>query len=368
MLKSKVVVAMSGGVDSSVSACLLHEAGHAVIGLFMRVGPSSTPGSATLGRANKQGCCSATDAADARRVAQQLGIPFYVLNFHEEFERLQDYFADQYANGRTPNPCVVCNSRLKFGRLLDYADLLGAEFVATGHYARLGQRDGRRVLLRGQDVSKDQSYVLFDLPAATLQRVLLPIGELTKRQVRQRARRFGLQIAEKRDSQEICFVPEGDYQRVVRARRPDAYRPGPVVDETGRRLGTHPGVAAFTVGQRRGLGVALGEPRYVTRIEAASGTVVVGPRGSLLADGLIAERCNWLLPPPTGPRPVTIKIRRQHRPAAGEVRPAGDGLVEARFARPQPAVTPGQAAVFYDGEVVVGGGWIQRSLAAGQSG
>jgi tRNA-specific 2-thiouridylase len=295
-----------------------------------------------------------------------LGIPFYVLNFREEFDRLQDYFAGEYARGRTPNPCVVCNSQLKFGRLWDYADAVEAEFVATGHYARIDRRNRQPILLRGKDHSKDQSYVLFDLPAETLQRILLPIGDLTKQDVREHARRLGLPVAEKRDSQEICFVPDGDYQRVVRARRPEAFRPGPLVDESGEQIGTHGGVAGFTIGQRRGLGVAVGEPRYVTHIDAESDTVVVGPRDSLMAEGLIARPCNWLLEPPGKPKRVHIKIRHQHRPAAGEIRPAERHGVLARFDCPQSAVTPGQAAVFYDGDAVVGGGWIERALPVGR--
>jgi tRNA-specific 2-thiouridylase len=365
MPKDKVVVAMSGGVDSSVAACLLHEAGCQVIGLFMRVGAWGSPNTADPERAHKQGCCSATDAADARRVAHRLGIPFYVLNFREEFDRLQDYFAGEYARGRTPNPCVLCNSQFKLGRLWDYADVVGAEFVATGHYARIDCHHGRPVLLRGKDHSKDQSYVLFDLPAETLQRILLPIGALTKQEVREHARRLGLPVAEKRDSQEICFVPDGDYQRVVRARRPDAFRPGPLVNENGERIGTHGGVAGFTIGQRRGLGVAVGAPRYVTHIDAESDTVMVGPRDGLMAEGLIARRCNWLLDPPDKPTRAHIKIRHQHRPAAGEIRLEDDAVL-ARFDQPQLAVTPGQAAVFYDGDAVLGGGWIERALPVGR--
>jgi tRNA-specific 2-thiouridylase len=357
----KIVVAMSGGVDSSVAACLLHEVGHDVVGLFMRVGtslPTNLP-------RHKQGCCSASDAADARRVAQSLGIPFYVLDFQEEFEQLQGYFAGEYARGRTPNPCVVCNSRFKFGRLLEYADVLGAECVATGHYARIEAREGRPALLRGRDPAKDQSYVLFDLPAGTLGRVRLPVGELTKAEVRDHARRFGLSLADKPDSQEICFVPDGDYQRVVRQRRPEAFRPGPLVSEAGQRLGTHGGIAGFTIGQRRGLGVAVGEPRYVTHIDPESATVAIGPRQSLLAGGLVAERCNWLVPPQNEPMPVAIKIRHRHQPAAGQMRCLSDGTIESHFDEPQSAVTPGQAAVFYAEDRVLAGGWIRQAIPTG---
>jgi tRNA-specific 2-thiouridylase len=359
--REKVVVAMSGGVDSSVAACLLLEQGYEVIGLFMRSGvqaPPPEPGGPgdALGRV-RQGCCSVSDAADARFVAGMLGVPFYSLNFEQEFEEIIDYFAAEYERGRTPNPCVVCNTKLKFGRLYDYADAVGARYVATGHYARIETHDGRKRLCRGVDQAKDQSYVLFDLPRTGLDRVLFPIGGLAKEQVRAEAQRFGLPVSHKPDSVEICFVPDRDYARVVRARRPDAFRPGDVLDRDGNVVGRHRGVAHYTIGQRRGLGIAAGQPIYVTDVDAATNTVTVGDADALRARGLLANRANFLVDMPETFR-ATAKIRYLHQDAPATVERIGENAVRVTFDEPQRAVTPGQAVVFYDGEVVLGGGWI----------
>jgi tRNA-specific 2-thiouridylase len=379
----KVIVAMSGGVDSSVAAYLLREQGYECVGVFMRVGahaaeaeqvcslPGEAAPNAEHGRATpvgqptrrlKHGCCSAADALDARAIAGRLGVPFYALNFERGFDRVIDYFVDEYARGRTPNPCVMCNTRLKFGKLLRYADMMDAEFVATGHYAHLLWRDGRACLARSLNREKDQSSVLFGIRREELARCLFPLGEISdKAQVRRIAAELGLRVHDKPDSQEICFVPNNDYKQVVRERRPETLRPGEVRDSAGNLLGTHQGVASFTIGQRRGLGIAAGEPVYVTRLDVVSNTVTVGPREELLSGGLIAERVNWLVEPLASgtSRRAEIKIRYMHTPAPGPIRVVDGGDVEARFDDPQPAVTPGQAAVFYDaGGVVLGGGWI----------
>jgi tRNA-specific 2-thiouridylase len=362
----KVVVAMSGGVDSSVAACLLNERGYDVTGLFMRVGaevppePTCESGTATAGRGH-QGCCSASDASDARFVAGMLDIPFYALNFKKDFETIIEYFADEYVHGRTPNPCVVCNNDLKFGRIVEYADAIGAKYVATGHYARVGERDGRRVLMRAVDREKDQSYVLFGLDRAVLGRVLFPVGEFEKDQVRDLAARFGLPNRDKPDSVEICFVPDRDYARVVRERRPDAFADGDVLDQEGKVIGRHKGIGQYTIGQRRGLGIAAGKPIYVTEIDVRTNTVTMGDNDDLLRAGLIASKANFLIDPPGESFRADVKIRYLHTATSATVERLDEGSFRVVFDEPQRAVTPGQAAVLYDGDVVIGGGWIDRS-------
>lgn len=356
----RVVVAMSGGVDSSVAACLLHEQGYDVIGLFMRVGAQAPAAdSATPAGRPQQGCCSATDAADAQLVAGKLNVPFYALNFERDFDGIIDYFVDEYRWGRTPNPCVVCNSNLKFGRLLGYADAVGADFIATGHYARMETRDGRRRLCQGVDRRKDQSYVLFSLDRTVLDRVLLPVGGMTKDQVRQEAARLGLGVCEKPDSVEICFVPDRDYARLVRQRRPEAFRPGNVVDQQGNVLGRHQGIANFTIGQRRGLGIAVGHPVYVTRLDVLDNTVTLGDRDALLRQSFQVRRLNFLDQPPSPTFRARVKIRYHHQAAPATIELRHDDSAAVTFDEPQSAVTPGQASVFYDGDAVIGGGWIE---------
>ena len=377
--RDKVVVAMSGGVDSSVAACLLVEQGYEVVGLFMRVGveepaaiesqspcdvveehrleAGATPGAT---RAH-QGCCSASDAADARYVAGMLGVPFYALNFADDFDRIIDYFAEEYVRGRTPNPCVVCNDRLKFGKLVEYADAVGARFIATGHYARIGERHGSPALMRGRDTQKDQSYVLFGLDRRLLERTLFPVGELTKNEVREIAARFGLPNRDKPDSVEICFAPDRDYARVVRERRPEAFAEGDVVDETGRVVGKHKGIGHYTIGQRRGLGIAAGHPIYVTQLDAKSNRVTVGERDALLRSSLVADRASFLVDGLEDTFAAQVKIRYLHTAAPATVHVHDDGKVRIDFEQPQRAVTPGQAVVFYDGDVVLGGAWIERA-------
>lgn len=351
-------MAMSGGVDSSVAACLLAEQGYQILGLFMRTGagaPDSSPGRASGGL---QRCCSAADADDARAVAGMLGAPFYTLDFEPDFERIIERFADEYAAGRTPNPCILCNAELKFGKLMDYADAVGADYVATGHYARIETRGGQLRLCRGRDEAKDQSYVLFGINRTALHRMLLPVGGMTKARVRAEAERFGLAVHDKPDSVEICFLPDDNYARLVRERRPEAFRPGEVVDASGRVLGRHEGLPNFTIGQRRGLGIAAGQPIYVTRLDVANNRVTVGRREELLRREFTVSDVNLLADVPAWKFRAQVKIRYQHRAAPAVVEMPDDRSAVVTFDEPQSAITPGQAAVFYEDDMVIGGGWI----------
>ncbi len=372
-IMARVVLAMSGGVDSSVAAHLLLEQGHDVVGLFMRHGhtvePDCQASDATSSllplaepTSNKQGCCSASDAVDARRVADQMDIPFYALDFEEEFDRIIDYFVDEYTQGRTPNPCVMCNNWLKFGRLCHYADSVGAEYVASGHYARLVSAPGANgppALFRGRDAGKDQSYVLFGIQRDILSRMLLPVGDYTKPQIRELAHKIGLRVADKRDSQEICFVGRDKYAAFVQSRLDEADRGGEIVMTDGTVVGHHDGIERFTIGQRKGLGVALGEPRFVVRIEPTARRVVIGERHELGRRELTAARSNWLIDPPTQPLECTVKIRYLSTPAAALVEPLDDNRFAVRFKEPKNGVAPGQAVVCYDKDQVLGGGWIE---------
>jgi tRNA-specific 2-thiouridylase len=360
---ARIVVAMSGGVDSSLAAALLCQEGHEVVGVTMQVWPEEAP--EVLDRHG--GCCGMGAVRDARAVADLLGIPHYVFNLREVFQRrVIDAFAAAYARGRTPNPCIACNDHIKFRALLDKVDRLGADGLATGHYAR-SEPDpayGRVVLRRAADRRKDQSYVLYPLPAGDLPRIRFPLGGRTKAETREAARRLGLPVADKPDSQEICFVgPEG-YAALVAAHRPDAAVPGPIEDAAGRCLGTHRGIASYTVGQRRGLGLPGGPARYVVRLEAERNAVVVGGIEDLESCGCIAEDVRWLA---VDGLDGALRVAAQVRAGAGEVgavlTPAGDGEVRVVFDRPVRAVTPGQAVVFYSGDVVLGGGTIARAWA-----
>lgn len=363
---------MSGGVDSSVAAALLQQQGYDVIGVFMRLGSpkgveASEPQSCSSdGRNHKQGCCSVLDAADARRVAGILGIPLYVLNFEDQFSRVIDYFVAEYHAGRTPNPCVRCNDWLKFGRLTKYAEAVGADFVASGHYARVGVDPitGEKALLRGLDHRKDQSYVLFGMSRAALAHTLLPIGEFEKPRVRALAEQWKLPTFNKPDSQEICFVPDQDYAGLLKRRAPEQVRPGQLVASDGSLLGTHPGHQHFTIGQRKGLGVARGHPLYVIDIDASRNQVMLGPRESLLKSRLVASQVNVLstrVPTDGSPLKCSAKIRYNHDPQPAVLRRLDEERIEVVFDRPQSAITPGQAVVCYDGEVVLAGGWIDRA-------
>ncbi|HEY7308708.1 MAG TPA: tRNA 2-thiouridine(34) synthase MnmA [Gemmataceae bacterium] len=355
-MAARVVLAMSGGVDSSVAAYLLRRQGYEVIGLFMRTGVHGDDGRAD----RKKGCCSAVDAGDARRVADRLDIPFYALDFENEFNRIIDYFADEYLAGRTPNPCVVCNNWLKFGQLWSYGRQLNADFIATGHYVRAVRGDHGVELHRAADPDKDQSYVLYGLRREVLPHLLFPIGGHRKNEVRALAREAGLGVADKPDSVEICFVPDGDHAALIRSRRPEHATAGRLVDTSGKVLAEHDGIERFTIGQRKGLGFAAGERRYVLRIVPGDNDVVIGQREELLASALEASQVNWLFDaPPEETLACQAKIRYRHAAAAARVTALPDGRAKVEFDDPQSAVTPGQAVVFYDGPRVLGGGWIE---------
>ena len=355
----RIVVAMSGGVDSSVAAALLAEQGHDVIGVSMQLYDQSqtdTAGARAFGT-----CCTIDDLYDARRVAATIGIPHYSVNFESQFgDHVVSNFVNEYIAGRTPIPCSHCNSDLKFAELLDRAKAFGAETLATGHYARVERdADGRYHLYRGADNSKDQTYFLFSLTQEQLARAAFPVGHLDKDTVRAHALRLKLRVANKPDSQEICFVPDGDYAAFVERSAPAATRPGTVVSNDGRVLGTHEGVHRFTIGQRKGLGLSSREPLYVLEIKPDTAQVVVGSRDELGRGSLSASGVNWVSGEAAHDwRLVSAQIRHRHTAARARVRAIADGRAEVAFDAPQTAVTPGQAVVFYEGEEVIGGGWI----------
>ncbi|HTN04225.1 tRNA 2-thiouridine(34) synthase MnmA [Planctellipticum variicoloris] len=374
---SRIVLAMSGGVDSSAAAVLLKEQGCDVIGLFMRSGATDDYACHTgigpalpivTAKANKQGCCSASDAADARRVADLLDIPFHSLNFENAFGRIKDYFADEYLAGRTPNPCVMCNNWLKFGKLWDFARQVGADAIATGHYARLRDiGEDQPALVRGLDPGKDQSYVLAGISRDLLGRIQFPVGNYTKPEIRELAARAGLRVATKPDSQEICFVPDNDYAGFLRRHRGEFETAGEFVDPAGRVLGRHAGYEHFTIGQRRGLGITFGEPRFVIRIDAESKRVVLGTKEDLACESLVADRVNWLAPDLPEPMRCLAQIRYQHTAAPCTVTREDAERVRVTFDERQSGVAPGQAVVFYAHDRVLGGGWIAASGDAGRS-
>lgn len=348
----KIVVAMSGGVDSSTVAGLLVEQGHEVIGLAMKTHDAAPK--------HNRACCTPDDMRDARRVADVLGIPFYVLNYAEVFRReIIAPFAEDYRQGRTPNPCVDCNEKVKFKPMLERAKLLGADVLATGHYARIHTHQGKPMLRRGADAHKDQSYFLYRLGPEQLRCLQFPLGHLTKDQVRQEAERLGLPVAKKTESQEICFVGADGYAAVVEAQG-QTPPPGRIVDTSGKVLGAHQGVHHFTLGQRRGLGVSAPEPLYVTHIDPATATVTVGPKDALLTRTLDVQEVSWVDGPPGEGQPVWVQQRYRELPKPGRIEVRGPQAIRVYFDEPVPRGAPGQAAVVFDGELVLGGGRIAR--------
>jgi tRNA-specific 2-thiouridylase len=360
-LKERVVVAMSGGVDSSTTAWLLKKKGYEVIGATMCIGMM---GQAQGGPAR---CCGLTDIEDARRVALQLEIPFYVFHLKEEFEKeVVQYFCEEYAKGKTPNPCILCNEKVKFGSFLKKALELEADFIATGHYARLNfdERIGRYLLKKGVDQKKDQSYVLFSLTQDQFRHTLFPLGELRKEEVRKMARQSGLQVHDKPESQEVCFIQESSYHSFLSERSEKSFEPGPIVDRKGNVLGKHKGIPFYTIGQRRGLRLAKGKPLYVIGIDRERNAIIVGEEEEVYGDTFLVDSVNWIVPQKMIPSRLTqVKIRYNHPGSEASLSPKGKGDQEVKFKSPQKAITPGQAAVFYDGDIVLGGGWIKKVLS-----
>ena len=352
----RALVAMSGGVDSSVAAALMLEQGHEVVGVTLKQWQD------VYGSMPTSGCCTVADAEDARRVAAQLDVPYYVLDHVADFrERVVEPFGAAYAAGLTPNPCVECNRRVRFRTLLERTEALGCDVLVTGHYARIRRMGGRWQLLRGRDADKDQSYVLHMLSQAQLARVRLPVGDLSKSQVRDHAARLGLRTAAKPDSQDICFVKD-DYRSFLRQNFDDVARPGNVVDRDGTVVAAHGGTVDFTIGQRKGLGVALGEPRYVVDIQPASATVVIGTRDDLAVAGCTLDEVTFVAgEPPEPDAALTVKVRYRAAAVPATLERTSGGFA-VRFRHPQHAVAPGQAAVLYEGDAVIGGGTIAETI------
>ncbi len=364
---------MSGGVDSSAAATLLLEQGYEVVGITLKLWPQDC-----INRAEDK-CCGPQAVADARAVCHKLGIPFYLIDEADEFQKhVIQYFADEYQAGRTPNPCVMCNQNLKFGRLMNRADQLGAQFIATGHFARIerpltqslspseGERvpkagAGRYLLKRGCDPRKDQSYFLFSLQQDQLARALFPLGEMTKTDTRGVARHCQLKTADKEESMEICFVPDNDYGHFLRQANLARPHRGEIVDLAGSVLGHHNGIEFYTIGQRRGLGISSAKPLYVVALDAASNRVIVGDEKALARDEFTLDRCNWIpFDQPPERLAVTAKIRYNHPGTPATVQPLANGRAQVKLHAPQRAITPGQAAVFYQDDLVLGGGWIAK--------
>jgi len=356
----RVLLGMSGGVDSSVAGHLLREQGYDVVGVTMKVWPQDC-----ITRAEDK-CCGPQAVADARGVAHALGIPHYVVDEADQFEKLViDYFSSEYQAGRTPNPCVMCNEKLKFGNLWRKAEALNCDFIATGHYAIIEHQPDRAVLRKGIDERKDQSYFLFSLRQAQLQRALTPLGKMAKTEIRVIARKLGLKVAEKADSQEICFVPGQDYKAFLRSHlRENEFHRGGIYDINGRFLGSHEGIEMFTIGQRKGLPGGAARPRFVVDLDPETNRVIVGSAEDLLVEEFEIDRVNWVSRVAADdPVEATIKIRYNHRGTPATLTPLSGNRLRVRLFEAQKAVTPGQAAVFYDNDVLLGGGWICRQAA-----
>ena len=362
--KIKVVVGMSGGVDSSLASALLKKEGYDVIGATFRMWPKEECGQ-SVGRA----CCSLEAVTRARAVSEDLGMPYYVVDFSADFKKhVIDYFCSEYLKGRTPNPCIICNEKIKFGKLLEKAVSLGASWVATGHYAKLDvDRMSSRILLKeGKDKAKEQSYFLFNLSQEQLKHALFPLGDLTKDKVRSIAKRMKVKTCATASSQDICFVQDQNYAEYIKKKTGLEIKKGEIVDKHGKVLGHHKGIPFYTIGQRRGLGVAYKEPLYVTAIDIESNRVVVGVRADVMKRGLIADKLNWIsIEDIDKPLKVMAKIRYNHKKVKATVTKLGPDSVRVEFEEPQAAPTPGQAVVFYDKDVVVGGGWIREALSSG---
>ncbi len=355
----RVIVAMSGGVDSSVTAALLLKRGFEVIGVTMRLGSHDNDNVDST-----TSCCSIESVEDARRVASQLGIPFYAVNFEDAFrEEVVNYFCDEYSAGRTPNPCIICNEKLKFGKLLQLSRELEAKYVATGHYARISyaERISRYILRKGVDSQKDQSYALFSLTQDQLKHALMPLGELTKPEVRKIAESMSLKTAKRPESQELCFIADNNYNRFIREHKSGGIKPGKILDMAGKVVGEHRGIQFYTIGQRKGLGGTFGKIMYVVKIDPANNSITIGSKDDLKVKRLTASNANFIsIPKLENPLNVTVKIRYNDTGSDAIASPISDDRFEVIFHEPRLAVTPGQAAVLYDGDIVIGGGWIDN--------
>ncbi len=358
-MSKKVIAAMSGGVDSSVMAALMVRDGYNVVAVTMRLGEHDT----IENDSEKPSCCSVEGIDDARYAAMQLEIPFYAVNHEDKFRTsIVDYFVQEYTAGRTPSPCVICNQDLKFGALIDLADQLGYEYVGTGHYAKIEQNPetGRYLLKQGADEKKDQSYFLFSLTQSQLRRALMPLGNLNKETVRDIARHYKLRNADKPESQELCFIADDNYKRFLKDRIPEQIQTGDIRDQSGKRVGQHAGIPFYTVGQRRGLGLSIGKPVYVTEIETKTNTIVVGQADALLQDSMVVNQMNWIsFDQISKPIRAIAKIRYRDQGEMATISPINDDEVKVVFDQPRRAIAPGQAAVFYHQDVVLGGGWIK---------
>jgi len=363
-MQKKVLVAVSGGVDSAVAAALLKQEGFDVTAVFLclqQFGPELTAeGMGRTFESNSRSCCTPQDAADARRIAAKLGVKFVSLSASKDFETIINSFIADYEAGRTPNPCIRCNEKIKFGKLFELADSLGVQYVATGHYARIVNHNGYPAIAPALAPGKDQSYVLFSIPRNKLNRILFPVGQLKNKQdVRKIAKDLGLEVHDKPDSQDICFVPDGDYVKLLQAHNSRALKAGSIIDPSGNIVGKHDGYGRFTIGQRRGTNVAAGKPVYVTDIVPQTATVKIGAKEELLATGLVADCANWQVEVPSSFE-ATVKIRYNHKGAAAKVIITGKDTFEVRFAKPSEAITPGQAAVVYCEDCLLGGGLIKE--------
>jgi tRNA-specific 2-thiouridylase len=362
--RQRVVIAMSGGVDSSVAAALLVEQGYEVSGVMVRLWAEGNGAEASANR-----CCTPAAVADASDVARVLGVPFHLLCYRDIFKaHVVDYFVASYARGLTPNPCLACNRHVRFGRLLAEAEALGADYLATGHYARVRRLGDGYQLLRALDASKDQSYVLYMLGQAQLARLLFPLGDYSKGEVREMARARGLPVADKAESQDLCFLADGDYKAFLKRVIPGAIRPGPIMDSGGHVIGQHKGLPYYTIGQRQGLGVAAPWPLYVLEIDAKHNALKVGPQEELGREELVAEEVSYIAGrPPAGPISITAKIRYRAQEAPATLTPLDGERAALSFAGPLRDITPGQGVVFYQGDVVLGGGIISAGPSAGES-